>query len=54
LTDRSRAVAQGRRGRPTGAHAANLEWGQSLGAAACFRKPVNIAALRDEVRRCIG
>jgi CheY-like chemotaxis protein len=38
----------------TGLDAANLEWGKSLGACACFRKPVNVAALLEEIRRCVG
>jgi CheY-like chemotaxis protein len=38
----------------TGLDAANLEWGKSLGACACFRKPVQVPALLEEVRRCLG
>jgi CheY-like chemotaxis protein len=38
----------------TGLDAANLEWGKSLGARACFRKPVQVAALLEEIRHCVG
>jgi CheY-like chemotaxis protein len=35
----------------TSLRVASQEWAQSLGAEACFRKPVPVAAMLDEVRR---
>jgi CheY-like chemotaxis protein len=35
----------------TGLGVASPEWAHSLGAAACFRKPLPVPALLDEVRR---
>ena len=35
----------------TGLPVANLEWAVSLGAAACFHKPLAVEALLDEIRR---
>jgi CheY-like chemotaxis protein len=35
----------------TGLRVASREWAESLGAKACFRKPVPVPALLDEIRR---